>query len=123
MQQERVCRRKTFFFIFHCLTACLELAACLKNSRKKLIVNEKSVFEGVQLSTNSAQARNGWNVFALAKGNNSKDNGNNKSVRVSGGYYSLLQACLREVGTLESIYHTFKAVVFFSLFATEVVAI
>lgn len=73
-----------------------------------MIVNEKSVFEGVQLSTNSAQARNGWNVFALAKGNNSKDNGNNKSVRVSGGYYGLLQVCLREAGILESIYHTFK---------------
>lgn len=60
-------------------------------------------FEEVQLSTNSAQARNGWNVFALAKGNNSKDNGNNKSVHVSSEYYSLLQACLREVGILESI--------------------
>lgn len=70
MQQERVCqRKKKSFFISHCLTACPELYVCLKNARKKLIVNEKSVFEGVQLSTNSLQARNGWNVFALAKGN------------------------------------------------------
>lgn len=62
-------------------------------------------------------------MFALAKGNNSKDNGNNKSVHVSCENYSLLQACLREVGILESIYHTFKGVVFISVFATEAVAI
>lgn len=83
-------KKQLFFFISHCLTACPELAACLKNARKKLIVNEKSVFEGVQLSTNSLQARNGWNVFALAKGNNSKDNGNNNSVCVSSGHYCML---------------------------------
>lgn len=98
MQQERVSEKGKkayfYFFVSHCLTACPELAACLKNARKKLIVNEKSVFEGVQLLTNSAQARNGWNVFALAKENNSKDNGNNNGVCVSRWFFSLPQACL-----------------------------
>lgn len=119
MQQERVPEKNFFFFISLCLTACPELAACLKNARKKW---EICLWRS-PASTNSAQARNGWNVFALAKGNNSKDNGNNKSVHVSSENYGLLQACSREVGILESIYHTFKGVVFINGFATEAAAI
>lgn len=66
-----VCVREKVF-LFDCMPriGCLP---CLKNARKKLMVNEKCFFEGVQRSY-TAQAKNGWNVFLLAKGNNSKDN-------------------------------------------------
>lgn len=76
MQKECVCLCVSDIFFYSCyLTACPELVACLKSA--KLMVKEKFIFEGFQLLPNTAQAGNGWNVFSLAKGNNSTDNDNN----------------------------------------------